>query len=72
MASVFDSRRVGCEAVNDRISSTQRMPMPDAFRNARFTARVSATRIYAPCTSTVASNAQRCADGSQKVSVSCE
>src|SRR5205823_10705790 len=32
-------------------SSTEQMPMPYAFRKARLTARVSATRISAPCIS---------------------
>jgi len=35
---------------NDPISSTEQMPMPYALRRARFTARVSATRISAPWT----------------------
>src|SRR5207237_10422447 len=35
----------------EAISSTEQMPMPYAFRKARLTARVSATRISAPCTS---------------------
>src|SRR5438309_405973 len=32
-------------------SSTEQMPMPYAFHKARLTARVSATRISAPCIS---------------------
>ena len=32
-------------------SSTEQSPIPYAFRRARLTARVSATRISAPCTS---------------------
>src|SRR5438874_5756501 len=35
----------------DPSSSTEQIPMPYALRRARFTARVSATRISAPCTS---------------------
>jgi len=40
----------GCGAflLTEPISSTEQMPIPYAFRNARFTARVSATRISAP------------------------
>ena len=34
----------------DPISSTEQMPIPYALRSARFTARVSATRISAPRT----------------------
>src|SRR5215469_13161747 len=39
------------DGMDDPISSTEQMPMPYALRNARLTARVSATRISAPRTS---------------------
>src|SRR5207249_9694807 len=40
----------GVGSQDEPISSTEQRPIPYAFRNARFTARVSATRISAPWT----------------------
>src|SRR5437899_13037751 len=48
--SFFDSPDACGVSTNDPISSTEQIPMPYALRRARFTARVSATRISAPWT----------------------
>src|SRR5436190_4541155 len=51
LTSVFALCGMRCTELEEPISSTEQMPTPYAFRNARFTARVSATRISAPYTS---------------------
>src|SRR5437879_1855279 len=47
---LFGPPEFGEGSANDPISSTEQMPIPYALRSARLTARVSATRISAPCT----------------------
>jgi hypothetical protein len=44
----FGSREDWEDVLKNPISSTEQIPTPYALRSARFTARVSATRISAP------------------------